>query len=185
MSTPIVDDTGAKSHKNLNIIITVISVVLPLVVALLFSVKLEVNFPFNVYWLPAINAMLNGGTAILLVLALVAAKQHKVKLHSQMIYLAMGLSLVFLLVYVLYHVTTGHTKFQGEGTEKIIYLLLLFSHIALAAIQAPLVLFAFLYGYTGQVDRHKRLVKFSYPVWLYVSVTGVICYYMIAPYYPA
>ena len=102
-----------------------------------------------------------------------------------MIYVAMAFSLVFLVVYILYHVTTGHTKFGGEGAVKIIYFAILISHIILAAVQAPFVLYAFLYGYTNQVEKHKKIVKFSYPIWLYVSISGVICYLMISPYYPA
>ena len=83
----------------------------------------------------------------------------------------------------MYHVTAEHTKYGGEGAIKIIYLLILASHIILAAIQAPFVLYAFFYGYTGQIEKHRKIVKFSYPIWLYVSVTGVLVYLMISPYY--
>lgn len=172
-----------QQNKNLNLIITIISIALPLIVAILFGIRLEIDLPFNVYILPAINAVLNGGSAVLLIGALLAVKRKNIKLHSNLIYIAMGFSLIFLLIYVFYHITTTHTSFGGEGTIRYIYFTLLITHILLAIIQAPLVLFAFLYGYTGQIDRHKRLVKFSYPVWLYVSITGVICYLMISPYY--
>lgn len=170
-----------KEHKNLNLIITIISIALPLVVAILFGVRLNLNLPFDPHVLPLINAVLNALSAVILVAALIAVKQKNIKMHSNLIYVAMVLSLLFLLLYVFYHIVTLSTKYGGE--MGFIYYPLLISHIILAAIQAPLVLFAFLYGYTGQIKRHKKLVKFSYPVWLYVSVTGVICYLMIAPYY--
>ncbi len=169
------------SQKNLNTVITVISIVLPLVVAILFGVRLNIELPFDVHLLPFINAVLNAASAITLVAALVAVKNKNIKLHSNLIYLAMLLSLIFLLLYVFYHIVTDSTKY--EGSMGYIYYPLLISHIILAAVQAPLVLFAFLYGFTGQIERHKKLVKFSYPVWLYVCITGVICYLMIAPYY--
>jgi len=167
--------------KKLNLVITIISIVLPLVVAILFGVRLQIDLPFDPHVLPMINAVLNGCSAFMLVGALVAVKQGNIKLHSRLIYVAMSLSLVFLLLYVFYHVITDSTKYAG--TMGAIYYPLLISHIILAAIQAPLVLFSFLYGYTGQIERHKKLVKYSYPVWLYVCITGVICYLMISPYY--
>jgi putative membrane protein len=170
-----------EQQKKLNLVITIISVALPLVVAVLFGVRLKIDLPFDPHVLPMINAVLNGTSALVLVGALLVVKQGNIKLHSRLIYVAMGLSLVFLLLYVFYHIITDSTKYGG--TMGAIYYPLLISHIILAAVQAPLVLFAFLYGYTGQIERHKKLVKYSYPVWLYVCVTGVICYLMISPYY--
>lgn len=174
-----------KEHQKLKLFINIVSVALPLLVAGMFQFKLtDFQWSFDVYWLPFVNAILNGTSAVLLIGALIAVKQKNIKAHAAMIYAAMLMSLLFLLVYVAYHITAGHTKFGGEGTIKLVYLLILASHIILAAIQAPLVLYAFLYGYTGQLEKHKKIVKFSYPIWLYVSITGVICYLMIAPYYP-
>lgn len=170
-----------KQHQKLNTLITIISIALPLVVAVLFGIKLEVNLPFSMYLLPKINAVLNGISSILLVAALVAVKFKNIKLHSRLIYTAMFLSLAFLLIYVFYHLISDSTKY--EGNYGVIYYPLLLSHIALAALQAPLVLYSFLYGITGQIERHKKLVKFSYPVWLFVCISGVICYLMISPYY--
>lgn len=167
--------------KKLNRIITIISIALPLAVAVLFGVKLKIVLPFDPHILPMINAVLNSLSAVTLIAALIAVKQKNIRMHSNLIYFAMIISLMFLLLYVFYHVITDSTKYGGN--MGYIYYPLLISHIILAAIQAPLVLFAFLYGYSGQIDKHKRLVKISYPVWLYVSITGVICYLMIAPYY--
>ncbi len=172
---------NSKQHQKLNTLITIISIALPLVVAVLFGIKLKINLPFSVYLLPKINAFLNGFSAVILVAALVAVKSKNIKLHSRLIYLAMFLSLAFLLIYVFYHLISDSTPYKGD--YGMIYYPLLLSHIALAALQAPLVLYSFLYGLTGQIDRHKKLVKFSYPVWLFVCVSGVICYLMISPFY--
>ena len=175
--------TTTANYKTLSTLIKIVSIVLPVVVAFLFGIKLDIQLPFNVYILPLINAVLNGLSAVLLIGALVAVKQGNIQWHSRMIYLSMVVSIVFLLCYVLYHITTMHTSYTGE--YRGLYLSLLFSHIVLAAVQPPFVLYAFLYGYTGQMDKHKRIVKWAFPIWLYVSITGVICYLMIAPYYPA
>jgi putative membrane protein len=170
-----------KQQNNLNTIISVISIALPLVVVILFGVKVDVKLPFSVHLLPMANAIINALTSVILIGALIAAKQKNIKVHSTLIYISMAFSLAFLLIYVFYHIVTDSTKY--EGNMGYIYYPLLLSHIVLAAVQAPLVLYAFMYGFTGQIERHKKLVKVSYPVWLYVCVTGVICYLMIAPYY--
>lgn len=171
----------SEQQKKLNLIVTVISIALPLVVAILFGVRLDINLPFNPHLLPMINAVLNGSSALMLIAALIAVKQKNIKMHSRLIYVAMGLSLVFLLLYVFYHIVTDSTKYEGD--MGYVYYPILITHIILAAIQAPFVLFAFLYGFTGQIEKHKKLVKFSYPIWLYVCISGVICYLMISPYY--
>jgi putative membrane protein len=171
------------TYKRLRLIVLIISFILPLAVALLFGVRLNLELPFDVHILPLINAILNGATAVLLIAALVAVKKGNIDGHKKMIYAAMGFSLIFLLVYVFYHVVTESTKYGGEGTVRFIYFFFLITHIILAAIQAPFVLFAFLYGYTGRIAQHKKIVKLSYPIWLYVSITGVICYLMLQPYY--
>ncbi len=182
---PVLDSPNPETYKKLTTLVKIVSVVLPIAVAVLFGLKLNIDWPFDVYYLPFANAVLNGSCALFLIGALFAAKSKKIVLHTRLIYAAMLFSLIFLVIYILYHVTTGHTGFGGQGTTRTIYFALLISHIILAAIQAPFVLFAFLYGYTGQIEKHRKLVKFSFPIWLYVSVTGVICYAMIAPYYPS
>jgi putative membrane protein len=182
----VLDEQGneTSNYKKLRLLVNVISVALPLIVAAMFQFKFkDFVWPFDVYTLPLINAILNGTVALLLIGALVAVKNKNIDLHKRLIYVGMGLSLLFLVVYILYHTTAGHTKFGGEGAVKYIYFFLLLTHIVLAAIQAPFVLYAFLYGYTGQIEKHQKIVKFSYPIWLYVSITGVICYLMISPYY--
>ncbi|MGH1337520.1 MAG: DUF420 domain-containing protein [Aureispira sp.] len=181
-----IQDPNSAAYKKLRLTVNIISVLLPVLVGLMFQFKFK-NFewPFNVYWLPLTNALLNGGCALLLIGALVAIKNRNVVAHTRMIYTAMVLSMLFLVVYIMYHTTAGHVKFGGEGNIRLVYFILLITHIITAAIQAPFVLYAFLYGYTGQIEKHQKLVKISYPLWLYVSITGVICYLMISPYYPS
>lgn len=174
---------NSTQYKTLNRLVLAVSIVLPVVVAILFRVEVDINWPFSPYLLPKINAVLNGTTAMLLLAALFFIKRRDIKTHSRLIYIAMLLSVVFLVIYVLYHISTGHTVYGGTGTIKTVYLTLLLTHIALAIIQPPLVLYAFLYAYTGRYEKHKKLVRYAFPVWLYVSVTGVICYLMISPYY--
>lgn len=175
---------GTDNYKKLRLLVNVISVALPLIVGAMFQFKFkDFVWPFDVYVLPLINAILNGTTALLLIGALIAVKGKNIDLHKRLIYAGMGFSLLFLVVYIMYHTTAGHTSFGGTGTIRSVYFFLLITHIILAAIQAPFVLYAFLYGYTGQIEKHQKIVKFSYPIWLYVSITGVICYLMISPYY--
>lgn len=180
-----IQDANSTTYKRMRLAVNVISVLLPVLVGLMFQFKFkDFEWPFNVYLLPLTNAILNAGCALLLIGALIAVKNKNIVLHTRMIYASMILSLLFLVVYIMYHTTAGHTKFGGEGNIRIVYFVLLITHIVTAAIQAPFVLYAFLYGYTGQIAKHQRLVKISYPLWLYVSITGVICYLMISPYYP-
>lgn len=172
------------NYKKMRLLVNIISVLLPLIVGAMFQFKFsDFVWPFDVHVLPLINAILNGATALVLIASLVAVKNKNIDLHEKLIYVGMVLSLLFLVVYIMYHTTAGHTKFGGEGTIRTVYFFLLITHIILAAIQAPFVLYAFLYGYTGQIEKHQKIVKFSYPIWLYVSITGVICYLMISPYY--
>ncbi|BDS15143.1 DUF420 domain-containing protein [Aureispira anguillae] len=183
MSNSINQEQNA-TYKKLRLLVNIISVALPLIVGAMFQFKFtDFVWPFDVHLLPLINAVLNGTTALLLIGSLIAVKNKNINLHKQLIYAGMVLSLLFLVVYIMYHTTAGHTKFGGEGTIRYVYFFLLLTHIVLAAIQAPFVLYAFLYGYTGQIKKHQKIVKFSYPIWLYVSITGVICYLMISPYY--
>lgn len=173
--------TADNKEKNLFRIAAIISIALPLIVFALNRVKIDLIPKPDVYTIPLINAILNGSSAVVLILSLIFVKMGRIDLHSKSIMLAMVLSALFLVGYILYHISTETTSYGGD--YKTLYYSLLIPHIILAGVQAPFVLFAFLYGYLGKIDKHKRLVKFSYPIWLYVSITGVICYMMIAPYY--
>ena len=166
-----------KSYKKL---IVAISIVIPVAVAVLFGVKLE---GYNFSFLPRIYASINGFTAVLLIVALVAIKNNKRIIHEHLMKTSMGLSALFLVLYIAYHMTSESTPFGGEGTVKYIYYFILISHILLSIAVVPLVLFTFERAISGDFVRHKALAKFAFPIWLYVAVTGVVVYLMISPYY--
>jgi putative membrane protein len=168
------------SQKGYKKLIISLSIIIPIAVAILFKVKLE---GFDLTFLPPIYASINGFTAIILILAIKAIKSKNIKLHERLIKLAMILSATFLLLYVAYHMTSESTSYGGEGIQKIIYLFILITHIILSIAVVPLVLFSFLYGITTNLDKHKKIVKFAFPLWLYVAVSGVVVYLMISPYY--
>lgn len=159
-------------------------VVLALVVALRYIPQFGADvFPFDIHILPKLHAVLNSLAAVSLMAALWFVKQKNIVMHQRMIYTAMALSALFLLSYVTYHAATDPTKFGGEGTIKVIYLILLSTHVILAALILPFILFTFIRGYTKQIPAHKRLARWTFPLWLYVAITGPICYLMLMPYY--
>ena len=159
-------------------IIYSLAIIIPLAVALLTQIKIS-GYDFS--FLPKIYAVLNGFTAILLIFALIFILQKKIKLHEILIQIAMGFSGLFLVLYVLYHATSEPTSYQG--TYPKIYYSILISHIILSSVVIPLVLFAFLYGKNHEISKHQKIVKWAYPIWLYVAVTGVCVYWMIADFY--
>lgn len=161
-------------------LITVISVAIPLVVALLFRVKID-GYDFS--YLPPIYATINGITAVLLVIAVVAIKNKKRVLHERIMKLCIALSAAFLVMYVLYHMTSEATTYGGEGAIRYVYYVILISHIVLSVAIVPLVLFTFSRALAGNFDKHRSLARYTFPLWLYVAVTGVIVYLMISPYY--
>lgn len=134
-------------------------------------------------FLPPVHAVLNSLVAVALIAALWAVKQGKIALHRSFICAAMVLSIGFLLCYVAYHFTTVETKYGGEGAMRAVYFFILITHIVLAGISLPFILFAFISGWANRFSAHRRLVKWVYPMWLYVAVTGPICYLMLKPYY--
>ena len=172
-------------EKNYNKLIIAVSILIPIVVAILFTVKLK-DFGVNVEplsFLPPIYASINGITAVLLIAAVMAIKSGNRKRHEQLMTAAIACSVVFLVMYVAYHMTSDSTKFGGEGWIKGVYFFILISHILLSIVVIPLVLFTYTRALSQQFDRHKKLAKITFPIWLYVAVTGVIVYLMIAPYY--
>ncbi|MEK6451587.1 MULTISPECIES: DUF420 domain-containing protein [Myroides] len=165
--------------------IWVLSVAIPVVVAILFGVNLQ-KLGYDVKpltFLPPIYATINGITAVLLVLAVRAIKKGNMKLHELLIKICMGCSLAFLAMYVAYHMTSIETSYGGEGIIRYVYFFILITHIMLSIIIIPFVLFTFVRGISGSYQRHKKLARITYPMWLYVAVTGVIVYLMISPYY--
>jgi putative membrane protein len=165
--------------------IIIVSIIIPLAVVLLFSIRLK-DFGIQVEplsFLPPIYATINGITAILLISAVSAIKNGNRALHEKLMTSAIACSVVFLLMYVAYHMTAEATTFGGEGVIKYIYFFLLITHIVLSVTIIPLVLFTYVRALSSQFDRHKKLARITFPLWLYVAVTGVIVYLMIAPYY--
>ena len=160
--------------------IKIISIVIPVVVAILFGVRVDYELPI---FLPPIYSSLNALTAVLLVLALVAIKSKKIKLHQRLMQTCIALSLVFLVMYIAYHMTTDPTPFGGEGFTKSMYFFILISHIILSIALIPLVLISYVRAFQEEFPAHKKISKITFPIWLYVAVTGVVVYLMISPYY--
>lgn len=174
-----------EEEKKYKGIIWVLSIIIPLAVAALFGVNLR-RLGYDVQplsFLPPIYASINGLTAVFLFLAVSAIKKGNIKLHERLIKLCMVLSSLFLIMYVAYHMTSDSTPYGGEGIIRYVYFFILITHIVLSVIIIPFVLFTFVRGIAGAYERHKRLARITYPMWLYVAVTGVIVYLMISPYY--
>lgn len=174
-----------EEEKKYKGIIWVLSILIPLAVAALFGVNLR-KLGYEVEplsFLPPIYATINGLTAVLLVWAVSAVKRGNAKLHELLIKLCMVCSSLFLLMYVAYHMTSDSTPYGGEGMMRSIYFFILITHIILSIVIIPFVLFTFVRGIAGAYERHKKLARITYPMWLYVAVTGVVVYLMISPYY--
>lgn len=166
-------------------IIIALSIIVPLAVAALFGVNLK-KLGFNVEpltFLPPIYATINGVTAILLIAAVIAIKKGNKKLHEQINTAAIACSVLFLVLYIAYHMTSDSTKFGGEGLLKYVYFFILITHIILSIIVIPFVLTTYMRAKLGKFPQHKKIAKITFPLWLYVAVTGVIVYIMISPYY--
>jgi putative membrane protein len=172
---------GYSKSKIYNTLIVVVSIVIPVVVAILFTVKIPNATPLT--FLPPIYATINAITAILLVLALRAIKSGKRQLHERIMKTCIALSLVFLVMYIAYHMTSDPTSFGGEGVVVYVYYFILITHIILSIILIPLVLTSYVKAIQAQFVSHKKISKITFPIWLYVAVTGVVVYLMISPYY--
>lgn len=169
-------------EKKFNRIITLVSILIPLVVAILFGVKIPNTEPLS--FLPPIYASINGLTAIILVIAVWAIRIGNRQLHQKLMTACIGLSLLFLLMYIAYHMTSVSTAFGGEGGIKYVYYFVLISHIVLSIAIIPLVLKTYARAYLKKFKEHRKLARFTFPIWLYVAISGVVVYLMISPYYP-
>ena len=172
-------------EKKFSKFIIAVSIIIPVVVAILFGIKLK-DFGINVEplsFLPPIYATTNGITAVVLVLAVFAIKNGKQKLHEQLMTFAIALSVAFLVMYVAYHMTSDSTKFGGEGAIRYVYFFILITHILLSIAIIPLVLITYVRALAERFDKHRKIAKITFPLWLYVAVTGVVVYLMISPYY--
>lgn len=186
-----------KKDKKARILIFIFSGVVFAAVLLLSRVKLDVNLGFDVHLFATANAIINSCVAILLIVALIAVKIKNYKLHRNIMLTAMFLSVLFLMSYICHHLFAGETRFgdvnhdgivtdiekAAVGSSRMIYYIILGTHIPLAGIILPFILFSVYRALTGEFDKHKKLVRITWPVWFYVAVTGVVVYWMISPYY--
>ncbi len=171
------DDTLEKKYRPL---VISLSIIIPLAVAALFGVKIK---GVDLSFLPPIYAAINGFTAIVLVLSVIQIKKGNKKRHEQLITLAVICSLLFLVGYIAYHITSDSTPYGGSGISATIYYVILVSHILLSIAVIPMVMMTYLKGWAGNVVSHRKWAKITFPIWLYVAITGVVVYLMISPYY--
>jgi len=176
---------SSNQEKKYNKIISLLSIIIPLTVALLFGVNLkELGFDIEpLSFLPPIYATINGVTALLLIFAVIAIKKGNRKLHELLNTTAIFCSVLFLFMYIAYHMTSESTKFGVEGVIKYVYYFILITHILLSIVVIPFVLITFVRARLGKFHEHKKIAKITFPLWLYVAITGVIVYVMISPYY--
>lgn len=179
------EQNNLQAEKKYNTWIVILSVVIPIVVAILFGVNLrEMGFDIKpLTFLPPIYASINAVTALVLVLAFIAIQNKKINLHKRLMQFAIFLSLTFLVMYVAYHMTSDSTKYGGEGIIKYVYFFILITHILMSVIVIPFVLITYVRAITNNIERHKKIAKITFPLWLYVAITGVVVYIMISPYY--
>jgi putative membrane protein len=189
--------TIAKNDRKAKLFIWTVSVIVFVAVAFLSKFKLTVDLGFNPHLFAKANAVINSAVAFLLVAGLITIKQKRYALHKMIMINAMILSVLFLLSYIGHHLLAGETKYgdinhdglvdEAEllqaGGLRTLYYIILITHIPLAAIILPFILFTAYRALTGEYEQHKKLTRFTWPVWFYVAVTGVIVYYMISPYY--
>lgn len=171
----------AIKRKKFNRWIWVLSIVIPLAVAALFGI--QIPGVERLWYLPPIYATINAITAVILVLAVVSIKRGNRLRHERLIKIAIGLSCLFLLLYMIYHMTAKSTTYEGTGMLRTVYFVILFSHIVLSVIVIPFVLVTFMRGILGDYENHKKIARITFPVWLYVAVSGVLVYLLISPYY--
>ncbi|NEN25157.1 DUF420 domain-containing protein [Cryomorpha ignava] len=160
--------------------IIAVSLIIPAVVAWLFTIKIE---GYDTGFLPPIYATLNGLTALILIAAVIAIKNKRILLHRGLMTAAVISSVLFLVLYIIYHSTSDSTPYGGEGAMRYIYFAILISHIILSIIVVPFVLITYVRGFTGQIAKHKKIARITFPLWLYVAVSGVLVYILISPYY--
>ena len=167
--------------KSYNIWIWVVSILIPVVVAILFMIRIPNVAPLD--FLPPIYASINGLTAIILILAFSAIRKKNISLHEKLMKIAISLSVIFLVMYVAYHMTSNPTPYGGSGVLRPLYFFILISHIILSIGIIPLVLITYVRAISKLFLDHKKIARFTFPIWMYIAVTGVIIYLMISPYY--
>lgn len=169
--------------KKLNTFAWIITVVVTALVVGMRYIKLDLPEGVDFSFLPGFHSSINALTAVVLIYAFIQIKKKQVERHRNAIMIAVVLSVLFLLSYVLYHITNDPVLFGGEGTIRYIYFFLLITHVILAAVIFPFILFTLIRAYTGQIAKHRKMARWVFPIWLYVAITGPICYLMLMPYY--
>ncbi len=172
-----------KNDKLARLLIIVVSFVVFAAIVILSRVKLDVDLGFDVHVFATINAIINSLVSITLVVAYIAVRKKQYIMHWNLMYAAIVLSVLFLVSYILHHLLAGDTRFGGEGAIRYVYFFILITHIILAAIILPFILFTAYRALTGEFEKHKKISRYTFPLWLYVSITGVLVYLMISPYY--
>ncbi len=186
-----------KNDSKAKILIWTVSIIVFVAVVILSKVKLVLKLPFNVHVFATINAVINSMVSVLLVAGLITAKGKNYAVHKKIMLSAILLSVLFLLSYICHHVLAGETKYGDidhdgvlsinetamAGSRRIFYYILLLTHIPLAAIILPFILFTAYRALTGEYEKHRKLVRITWPVWFFVAVSGVVVYLMISPYY--
>ncbi|MBO9591822.1 MAG: DUF420 domain-containing protein [Niabella sp.] len=172
-----------KNDKKANLLIYTFSIIVFAVVVALGRIQLNIQPGFDVHIFALANAVINSVVAVLLVVALFAAKNGKYLLHKRLMLVAMVLSILFLVSYIAHHLLAGDTKFGGTGAIRFIYYFILGTHIPLAGIILPFILFTAYRGLIGEYPRHRKIARITWPIWFYVAVTGPIIYILISPYY--
>ena len=172
-----------KNDKLANVLIIVFSIVVFVAVVFLSRIKVDLDLPFDIHIFAKVNAIINSAVSFLLLVGLLAVKRSRYALHKKVMMTAMVLSFLFLVSYICHHLLSDSTSFGGEGAIKIVYYIILISHIMLAAIILPFILFTSYRALVAEWPGHKKLARVTWPIWFYVSVTGVIVYLMISPYY--
>jgi len=167
--------------RKLNIWAVIISIVVLFIVGFMRQVKLDTGIDFT--WLPPVYSTLNALTAVFLGIAIMHVKKKNIEKHRQFINISVAMSALFLLCYVVYHFTTPETLYCKEGTIRYVYFFFLITHIVLAAVIFPFILFTYIRGFTWQIERHRKLAKIVFPLWMYVAVTGPLIYFMLKDCY--
>ena len=169
--------------KKLGTAAWIVSIVVLLLVVAMQKIKLPLPEGWSTAFLPPIHAGINAVAAVVLLVSLISIKLGNVRMHRATMVVAMILSVLFLLSYVAYHMTNDPTKYGGVGTMRTVYFLLLITHIVSAAVSLPFILFTFIAGWTNRFAAHRKLARWVFPLWLYVAITGPVCYWMLKPYY--
>ncbi|NQY67114.1 MAG: DUF420 domain-containing protein [Flavobacteriales bacterium] len=174
---------GNKEDNLIWKVVLVLSVVVFGVVVLLYNLPQQSEIPTFIFSLPKINALINATCSILLLISVYSIKNRKVAIHKALNLTTFGLSALFLVLYITYHSFGIETKYPADAPFKMVYYFILITHIILAGLVLPLILMSFYFGLKGKIDQHRKITKWSFPIWLYVTVTGVVVYLFISPYY--